>query len=282
VRVGAFPFDPFAEPYYGKGAGIFARAGFDLQISALANGGAVSAALAGGALDVGIGDLVTGVTAIGAGLPVVLLAAASLYKSTDDSALILVLKESPVRGARDLAGKTMAVPTLVGQTSVATKAWLAQNGLSADSVKFVEMGQGASYAALQRGQVDATLLVEPSITPVRSTVRDIGHPFDAFAKEFVFGAWYANRAWFEADVARTKRIIAAIYDTARWANDHRTETMAMLVEAGKYDPDRIRNIARSTFATSLQPALVQPVLNLAAQYKAVDKVYDAAALVPKL
>src|ERR1700735_3887327 len=56
VRVGSVPVQTYMQPYYGIAAHIFQNAGIDLQITGLANSGAIVAALLGGSLDVGIGS----------------------------------------------------------------------------------------------------------------------------------------------------------------------------------------------------------------------------------
>jgi NitT/TauT family transport system substrate-binding protein len=282
VRIAGLLYDPFAEPWYIKESGAFGRAGVDVDITSLASGGAVSAALAGGALDLGIMDMITGVSAINAGVPITLLAGSALYLSTDNNVWIAVLKDSAIKGPRDLVGKTFAVPTLVGQTALGVRAWMVHNGLSPDTLKLIEMGNGAAFAAMQRGSVDATLLGEPFLTQYRAEVRDIGHPFDLIAKRYMFGAYYAPKSWIDADRDRARHTVAAIYEGARWANTHRAETMTVLVREGKFDPEKIKNIIRTTFATELTPPLVQPMLDLAADYKVIDKHYDASSIIAKV
>ena len=57
VRCGSVPLDGYGQPYYGVAAGIFRDAGIDLQVTGLANSGAIAAAITGGSLDVGLGSV---------------------------------------------------------------------------------------------------------------------------------------------------------------------------------------------------------------------------------
>ena len=129
LRVSGAHSDPFGEQLYAKEAGAFARAGFDLDVITLTNGSAVVAALSGGSLDLGVGDLISGVIAINAGVPNVLVAGSGLYISSEDQIIIATANESPIRRPSDLNGKTIGVPTLVGLTTAALRAWLPQNGV---------------------------------------------------------------------------------------------------------------------------------------------------------
>lgn len=282
LRIAGSAADAFSEPFFAEQAGAFRRAGFDLDVTALNNASATVAAIGGGALDLGLGDLVSGVKALEAGVPILLIAGSGMYVSSDNSVILAVLKDSAFRAPRDLVGRVVAVPTLVGQSTLSLYAWLAQNGVDRSLVKFVEIPQSAVIAALQRGTVDAAVIGEPLITPNRNDVRDIGHPLDAIAKTFLLSAWFAARSWVEADRDRARRVVAAIYETARWCNTHRDETFAILVREAHYDPEKLRGMIRVPYATALSPASVQPLLNIATQNKIFDHPIDANAIITKL
>src|ERR1700744_5819650 len=57
IRIGSVPVDTYGQPYYGDAAGIFRSAGLNVEITNLANSGAIAAAIAGGSLDVGVGSV---------------------------------------------------------------------------------------------------------------------------------------------------------------------------------------------------------------------------------
>jgi NitT/TauT family transport system substrate-binding protein len=282
LRIAGSAADAFSEPFFAEGAGAFRRAGFDIEVTALSNASATVAAIGGGALDLGLGDLVSGVKALEAGVPILLIAGSGMYVSSDNSVILAVLKDSALRAPRDLVGKVVAVPTLVGQSTLSLYAWLSQNGVDRSTVKFVEVPQSAVIAALQRGTVDAAVIGEPLMTPNRNEIRDIGHPLDAIAKTFLLSAWFAARSWVESDRDRARRVVAAIYETARWCNTHRDETFNILVREAHYDPEKLRGMIRVPYATALNPALVQPVLNIATQNKIFDHPIDANALITQL
>lgn len=282
VRVAGVISDLFGEPWYAKESGIFARAGFDLDVSPMINAGAVAAGIGGGSLEMGVGDLISGVRAINAGVPIVIIAGSALQVSSENSSFLAVPKDSPIRGPKDMIGKTIAVPTLVGLATSSLRAWLPMNGVPLESVKIVEFPQSGQVAAMQKGSIDIGLLSEPFITMARGDIRDVGDPLDAIAKEFLVSVWYASKSWIESDRERSRKIVAAIYDTARWANTHRPETFAILVRDAKLDAERVKGMGRVTFATSLTPALMQPVLNTGTAMKIFDHQLDANALITRV
>jgi NitT/TauT family transport system substrate-binding protein len=282
LRIAGIFSDVFGEPWYAKESGILAKAGFDAELSNISNGAAVVAAIGGGAIDAGVGDLVSGVNAVNAGVPVMLIAGGGLQISSENNNILVVLKESPINLPKDMIGKTIAVPTVVGLVTASLRAWLSQNGVPVDGVKIVEFPQSGMVPAMQRGSIDVALLSEPTLSASRDAIRDVGHPLDAIAKEFLVSVWYASRTWVEANRPRARKLVAAIYDTARWANSHHAETLQVLIREGKLDGDKIRGMQRVTFATSLTPAMIQPVLNAATTAKIFDKPLDANALITRV
>jgi NitT/TauT family transport system substrate-binding protein len=282
IRIGTSINDGYAEPYYLDDAGTFARAGFAADVTSLQSGAAVIAAIAGGTLDLGVADLIASANAFNHGVPIQLIAGCGVYTSVEPSVWIAVANGSSIRRASDLQGKMLAIPQLGGMAATIVTAWLGANGVEASKVKIVEVPQPAAGAAVIRGTVDAVLLGEPFYTAVKGEVRDIGHPFDAVAKQFFIAAWFAPRSWIEADRDRAKRVVGAIYETARWANTHRSETLSILARVGKMDMDAVRNMVRVQYATSLDGSQVQPVLDVAAKYKLLDRPVDAGSFIARL
>lgn len=288
IRMAGVFSDLFAEPFYAKAAGAFASRGFDVQTTSLSNAGAVVAAIGGGSLEMGTGDLISGVNAILAGVPLLLVAGGGLYqKSKQDQNILAVANDSPIHSPKDLIGKSIGVPTLVGLTTALLRAWLPENGVPNDSVHLIEMPQSVVVPSLQRGTVDVALLGEPFITFSSGQVRAVGYPMNAAAdrapgKQFCISVWYASKSWIEADKDRAHRAVEAIYDTARWANTHHDETLDILVRDGHLDGSRLKGMSRTTYATTLTPGEIKPVFDIAEQYKIFPKPVDADTIITKL
>ena len=112
VRIATPGGDAFAEPFFGTDQGDFAKAGFDPQISILNNAGAVLAAVSGGSIDIGLGDIVGIADAIEHGIPLVVFAGGGLYLSSAPTTVLCVEKNSTAQRAKDFNGKAVAVVTL--------------------------------------------------------------------------------------------------------------------------------------------------------------------------
>ena len=282
LRIATPGGDTYAEPFYALDEGFLARAGFEGQLTLLNNAGAVTAAVAGGSVDVGIGDMIGIANAVNHGIPLQVFAGAGLYRTDSATTFLCVDANSPIRQAKDLEGKTVTVVTLVGLGTSSTKAWLTQNGADLSKIKFIELPQSEMPPALQRDLVQAAVLVEPFYTSVKSSIRVLGKPYDAVAKEFLICQWIATTDWLAKNAAGARKLVGAIYETARWANTHHDESLPIIAKYNKIDPERIRGIVRAAYATRVGPDLIQPVIDVGVRYKTIEKTLDAGTVIVKL
>jgi NitT/TauT family transport system substrate-binding protein len=282
VRIGFVLGDTYSQAIYGQQAGLFAKAGIDAQLTVLANASAVAAAVTGGTLDVATGDMVSLSNAINHGVPVTLIAGGALYASNAPTTLLCVDAASPIRTAKELEGKSIAVITLVGLGTASTKAWLAQNGADPNKVSFLELPTSSMQPALERGAVAAAVIGEPGFSSVRDKVRVIGKQYDAIAKSFLISEWFTTPDWLAHNGALAKRVVSAIYATARWANAHQDQTLPMLAAYLKLDPEKLHGVVRAMYATRLVASDIQPVIDVAVQYHAVERPLKAEDYIAKL
>jgi NitT/TauT family transport system substrate-binding protein len=278
LRVGAISSDAFAIAYYGLEMGFFGRAGIDVQVLPFTNTASQGAAAAGGSLDIGVGDATDLANGVIRGIPFEMIAGGALYLSSAPTTLLVAARSSTIRTARDLEGQTIAVPTLVGLIVTSVRAWLTQNGTDPAKVRFVEMPFPLMADAVARGAVAAAHLAEPALTAGGSEIVPIAQAFDAIGKQFLLSEWFSTREWIVANPDVAKRFITAAYETARWANANREQSLVILAKYAKYDIDRVRAMRRATFATALDLRLVQPVLDAGTRYGALARPFNASEL----
>jgi NitT/TauT family transport system substrate-binding protein len=279
LRIGQNANDAFGEGYYAADNGFFKAAGLDVEITTFPNGAAQAAACAGGAIDVGLGEATELANGIARGLPFGVFAGATIYDSAAPLQALIVAPDSTIRTAKDFEGQAIAVPALVSISSMAVKAWLVQNGADLTKVNFVELSQPAMAPAVVRGTVAGAHIGEPFFSAAGTTVRVVAKPAESIAKSYLINEWFANRAWLLANRPLVKRLTNAIYNTARWANTHRDATAVILAKYSKLDLDRVHAMNRARFATTLEPRLIQPVLDLAFTYGGLTHRFEATDMI---
>ena len=95
LRIGTLLTDTFAEAYYAADMGFFAKAGLNVEIQSFRNAGEISAAVLGGALDLGASSPISLANAFLRGIPLRYIAAGGLYRSIAPTTGFCVAKDSP-------------------------------------------------------------------------------------------------------------------------------------------------------------------------------------------
>ena len=280
IHVLAVANDLYAGAYYAQDQGFFKAAGLDVQITTVANGGAAATALAGGSGDIAVTNLVQLATAIAHGVPLTAIAGAGLYSTRAASTAICVTKASPLKTARDLEGKTIAVAALNDQATVALKKWLTQNGGDFKKVRMIELGYPEMIAALAAARIDAAMLAEPWQTTARNgDDRLYAKPLDSIAPEFNIGAWATTKTWAATHAELARKFAGAIYAAAKWANAHHDDSALIVAKYAKADPKMIGGMIRSELSTDFTVAHIQPPLDAAFAFGQIDRRMTAAEII---
>jgi NitT/TauT family transport system substrate-binding protein len=278
IRIGTTPIDAGAEPYYAQAMGFFKAAGINVEIQAMANGSVLASAVAGGAIDIGQSNVVSISSAHERGIPFVIVAPASLYTSKQPQSALMVAAGSPIRSAKDLNGKTIAVNGLKTISQLGPEAWIDQNGGTLSTVKFIELPFSAMTDALNAGRVDAALISEPELTDSRAHgVRLLDNVYDAIGSDFLIGSWFTTSAWAKAHPDLVRKYVAVMAQTARWANTHHAESAKILQAETQttVTPTTMRVI----FGETLNLDQIQRLIDACAKYGVIKERFPASDII---
>lgn len=277
LRIGTALADGFSQGYYAQDKGFFKAAGLDVTLMGLPNGAAISSAVVGRAVDIGISNVAQIASAIARNVPLVLIGGGALSNA---GARLVVAKDSPLKTARDLVGKTIAVEALGDLTQIAPSVWLEQSGVDYHKVNFIEIHFPEMGAALSRGTVDAAMMGEPFLSAiVGKTGRVMATPYAAIAPAFMISAWFTTRDFAASNRDAVKRYASVMSDTARWANANHDQSGAILAKYTHIDPTVISKMIRCSYATSLAPEYILPLLTQLYKFHTIDKPLTAADVI---
>jgi NitT/TauT family transport system substrate-binding protein len=279
VRIGYAATDIGSQPWYGKELGFFAKAGIDAQLTVFNNSQAISNAAAAGAIDVGSADMIQMANGYLHGVPFAFFAGAAIYDTAAPTLELRVMKESPYKKASDLEGQPVGVIALNSISSLSVQEWVRVNGADIAKVKIFETPFPTMLPGLERGTIAAALISEPFLTASYPETRLLAKTYDTVAKQFYVTAWFASRDWLKRSPDVTRGFTNAVYETARWLNAHHPESPTMLANLTKLPVENIRAMRRAVFGTNLDPKLMQPVLDIGARYKAIERPVVAADLI---
>ena len=281
VRFATIPIDTGAQIYYADAEKIFAKAGLDGQIQSIPNGAAITSAVVGGSIDVGFSNILSLAIAHEKGIPITLIAPAGLYLTKAPTSVLMVPKDSPVRDARGLNGKTIAVNGLKNITQLAVQAWMDKNGGDSKTANFSEMPFPDMPLALASHRVDAALVAEPAVAEAKTSARVFAKPYDAIASDFLIAGWFTSQKWAAAHPDLVKKVVVVMRESAAWANKNGPASADVLARATKIDPATLRTMVRSVYAEKLDSAHIQPLIDLAARYSLLKAAFPAQDLIDR-
>src|SRR6201994_553892 len=150
--------------------------------------------------------------------------------------LVLVVAPShanEIKSIKDLAGKKVGVSAPGSSTDFFLKFLLKKNGLDPAGTAVIGVGLGAtSVAAMEQGQIDAAVMLDPSVTVLQGSHPDLRilsdtrtqkDTLDVFGGEYPGGALYATTAWVAAHDSEAQALTNAIIATLNWIHSHTPE-----------------------------------------------------------
>jgi len=187
--------------------------------------------------------------------------------------LVLVVSPShngEISSIKDLAGKKVGVSAPGSSTDFFLKYLLKKNGLDPAGTAVIGVGLGATaVAAMEQGQIDAAVMLDPSITVLQAGHADLRILSDTrtqkdtlavFGGEYPGGALYSTAAWVASHEQDVQALANAMVNTLAWIHSHSAEdimakmppeivgknkelylaalknTIPMFSETGKMDP----------------------------------------------
>ena len=275
VRVGTVPTESFGLPFFAQEGGFFKKHGIDAQLTYFRGGGAVLTGLVGGSLDVACVNWGATANAHMHAVPVQVIAAGGIYTSEAPTTILAVGKDSTIRTAADLNGKTVGLSTLADLQQAAVMKWVDENGGNSASVKFVELSIPQIPPALNANRLDAGIVLEPILTAQAGQIRILAPVYDTIAKKLMISAELGMADYLNRNPATTHAVIDALHETANWANANHDAAGQILERVSKISLATISTMHRTLFSDQLPLAMIQPVIDASAAYHFFPRTFPA-------
>jgi NitT/TauT family transport system substrate-binding protein len=266
--------------FYALERGMFEKAGLGVEYQAMANGGAISAAVAGGAVNVGFSNVQTLIAAHAKHIPFTIIAPGGEYDDGNPTTALLVAGDSSLKSAKDLEGKTVAVGALQDLQALSVSAWMSANGGDPGKVRFIESPQSAAPAMLREKRADAIVVSEPNLEYAQSNgARVLAKPYGAIAPHLLVSGWYGTQAWAKANPDAVARFADVMRRASAYVNAHPDEMEPVIHAYTSIPLDTLHKMLRAKQGTTLAPADLQTVIDAAARFKVIDKPFPARDII---
>ena len=278
IRIGVTVNDAGIAPFYAQHQGFFDQAGLNVDIQMLTNGNASAQALLTHAVDVTVVDALQVANAVIHGIPLVAIAGGAAFSKDAPTLVMVTSKTSAIRVPKDLENQTVGVVAHKSLSASIANEWVRANGGDPAKVKLFELTFADMNPALDRGTIAAALQGEPFLSAGKERQRALGIPFETLGVPFYINVYAAQREWVARNPAIAKKLVGAFFDAAKWVNSHRSESAAIESQITKLPLEIARTMARNVFATSYDPKLLDPVLDVGARYKLTDRLVKSSEI----
>ncbi|WP_371673693.1 ABC transporter substrate-binding protein [Streptomyces sp. NBC_00289] len=265
VKVGVIPIVDVAPLYLGQQKGFFDRRGIKLEMVSAQGGAAIIPGVVSGQFQFGFSNTTSLMIAQSKGVPVksVVNGAASNGEIGADVTAVVVKKDSPIKSAKDLAGRTVAVNTLqnIGDTTVRES--VRRAGGDPSKVKFVEIAFDQMPAAVDGGRVDAAWMGEPAQTIAKAQgARVVASPFAETDPDLTVATYFTSTRLTQQNPGLVKKFTEAMTESLRYASDHPDEARQILTTYTKIDGDVLKNLILPNWPARIDMASLKKLASL--------------------
>jgi NitT/TauT family transport system substrate-binding protein len=168
----------------------------------------------------------------------------------------LVLAVAPgkdIKSIADLAGKKVGVSAPGSSTDFFLKYELKKAGADPKSAAVIGVGVGATaVAAMEQGQIDAAVLLDPAVTVLQGKHPDLVILSDtrtqkdteaAFGGHYPGGALYTRPDWLQAHATEAQALANAMVATLKWIHSHSAEEIMAKMPENLVGPDKAGYLA---------------------------------------
>lgn len=284
LRVALTADEDAAGLLYAQQAGLFRKAGLELDVSRMNGSAEITAALVGGSLDIGKVSTYNIILAHAKGIPLVIEMPASLYTAGAGDVALVVAKNSPITKGADLNGKTLATNGIGDYLSLAVMGWVDSTGGDSRTLHFVEVPRAATVAAIESGRVEAGILADPNLSAAvaSGSCKIVGLPLDVFGKQYVATAFVTTPSFAAANVATLARFRRALSDGSAYADAHQEQILPLLATFTGIEQSKLAamtHVVVGTLPLLRNPAMFQPMIDAALKYKTIPSGFRYTELI---
>jgi ABC-type nitrate/sulfonate/bicarbonate transport system substrate-binding protein len=261
-QAGTFQFVPLQ---VGIEAGIYRKHGIELEVISFGGGARMQQAMAAESIDIAIGSGPE-LAFVAKGAPVIGVAAVA---DAPYPIVLAVLKDSPIKRAEDLKGKTISISSKASLTDWLGQELSRQLGWGSTGINLAPLGTtAAQMAALKTRQIDGMIVeVNAGFRMEEDGGGRIVVQFGDRIKVFHIYVVYARKAFLEKNPDAVRAFLAGWFDSVGLMRAQRTRTidivrrtaevsqgiatrdydelMGMFNPTGKFNPKALEVLGRS-------------------------------------
>lgn len=283
VKVGVIPIVDVAPLYLGQQKGFFGKRGLKLSMTTAQGGAAIVPGVVSGQFQFGFSNMTSLMIAQSQNVPVkaVVNGVASTGVAGKDFGAITVKKGSPIKSPKELEGKKVAVNTLKNINETAVRESVRKAGGDPSEVKFVELAFDQMPAALDNGQIDAAMVVEPALATVKSQgATEIASSLVDVAKDLTVAMYFTSTQYEQKNPDVVKKFQEATAESLAYADAHPDEVRQVVTTYTKIPAATLAQVTLPKWPAEPNRASIEALEKLGEQDGLFKSAPDLDKLLP--
>ncbi|MEU6201174.1 ABC transporter substrate-binding protein [Streptomyces sp. NPDC047061] len=283
VKVGIIPIVDVAPLYLGQKEGFFSKRGLKLSMTLAQGGAAIVPGVTSGQFQFGFSNMTSLMIAQSSGVPVQAIAngVASTGVAGKDFGGLVVKKGSSITSPKQLEGKKVAVNTLKNINETAVRESVRKAGGDPDKVHFVELAFDQMPAALDKGQIDAAMAVEPALATMKlQGATEIASPLVDVAANLTVAMYFTSTSYAQKNPGVVTKFQAAVAESLSYADAHPDEVRQIVTTYTKTPADVLAKVTLPKWPAEANRSSIETLEKLSEQDGLFKTAPDLDKLLP--
>ncbi|MFD7708742.1 ABC transporter substrate-binding protein [Streptomyces sp. NPDC059785] len=283
VKLGLIPIVDVAPVYLGQKKGFYSKRGLKLSITNAQGGAAIVPGVTSGQFQFGLSNMTSLFIAQSHNVPVkaVVNAVASTGEEGKDFGALVVGKGSSVKSPKELEGKKVAVNTLKNIIETSVRQSVRKDGGDPDKVNFVELAFDQMPAALDSGQIDAAMPVEPALAAIKAQGgTEIASSFVDVAPDLTVSMYFASTQYAQKNPDVVKKFQEATAESLAYASAHPDEAREIVTTYTKIPAATLEKVTLPKWPAEPDRASIEQLAKLSEEDGLIESAPDLDKLLP--
>jgi len=282
VKAGYFALSAFIQYYAAKERGLFQAEGLKLE-DAFVPGHLVVEGVVSGQVEFTFTNTLNIAQINLKGVSIKILYPGVTISEKYPYTQLVVPAGSPVKAAKDLEGKKIAVTQLRTTAELTTRAWLAANGADPEKVSFVGVGFDGIIPALKSKQFDAAFAIEPDLVIIKAQKLGevIANPYLPLGPEVLLTGYIARESWIDKNPETAQAVVRVLDKATQWLMANPREIPGIIVRNTRMDEGLASRMIHPGLTRVARKTDLQPLLDMSEKFKFLPRSLDACTLFSK-
>ncbi|NUL45444.1 ABC transporter substrate-binding protein [Cellulosimicrobium funkei] len=284
ITVGAIPIGDVAPIHVGVKEGFFEEEGLDVEVVNTSGGAIAVPGVVAGDYDFAFGNTVSLMVARDQGLPLQYVANGTTTTGEEgaDFAAVVALEDSELEDSASLQGHTASSNNLLNIGDTAIRMAVDNGGGDGADMDFIELAFGDAAAAVQNGQVEAALVLEPYLTQsLDAGLKAVSWPYAEAHPDLDIGGYFTSEETIEQRPEDVEAFTRAMRKSMEFSQENPEVVREVIGEYTEIDAEVLERINLPRFKADFSREAMTALGDAAVKYGVIDDAPDLDALLPE-